>query len=125
MTPRYIAVFSTMTTQEVIEKIRKRQDKIETANVIYMVDTNWILEGVVSLKDVVLAKPDTLVKELSKTDIYALQASQDREQAVEMMEESDLMILPVVDQDGTLVGIVTADDVLDVVAEETTEDFHK
>lgn len=124
MTPHYVAVRTWYTCAQALEKIRKKWDTTETSNVIYVVDQHRHLKGVVSLRELVLATWDTPVHTIMLEDMFALHATDDREEAVRMFENSGLFVLPVVNRTGVLLGIVTADDIFDVATEETTEDFH-
>lgn len=125
MTPRYVAVRPHWTVAQVLEHIRKQAQSSETLDVIYVVDENWKLLDALDLKVFVLAKPEQTVDALMDRHYEHLSAFEDRENAVQMMQRYDAKVLPVVDSDGILVGIVTVDDVLDVAEEEATEDFHK
>jgi magnesium transporter len=125
MTPRYVAVRPHWTVSQVLEHIRAQAQYSETLDVIYVVDEKWKLIDALDLKVFVLANPDETVDNLMDHHYEYLSAFEDREQAVQMMRRYDVNVLPVVDSDGILVGIVTVDDVLDVAEEEATEDFHK
>jgi len=123
MTPEYVAVKAEWTIQHVITHIRRVGADKETLNVIYVVDKCWQLLGQIRLEQVVLAEPGEAVAELMDRDPPALGAGEDQESAVDLIKKYDVVALPVVDSGGTLVGIVTVDDVMDVAEEEDTEDF--
>ncbi len=125
MTPDYVAVGPDWTAARTLEHIRKTGRDSETTNVVLVTDEDWRFLGTVRLRQIILAAPVTRVKDLMDTDAAGLSAFEDREEAVRVMRKYDLFVLPVTDSEGTLVGIVTADDVLDVAEEEFTEDFHK
>ena len=125
MTPHYVAVRSDWTINQVLAHIRKVAPASETLNVFYVVDHNWKLLDEVTLEQVILAEPDDTVKDLMDNSAAALQAGDDREAAIEEFRKYDAIAMPVVDSQGTLVGIVTVDDALDVVEEEYTEDMQK
>lgn len=125
MTPRYVAVRPHWTVLQVLEHIRRQAQSSETLDVIYIVDEKWKLLDALDLKVFVLARPEQTVDALMDHHYEHLSAFEDRENAVQMMQRYDAKVLPVVDSDGILVGIVTVDDVLDVAEEEATEDFHK
>ncbi len=125
MTPEYVAVRPNWPIEKVMAHIRKVAPKKETLNVIYVVDDRWRLLDEIRLEDLVLADPQSRVEELMDKQFAALSAWDDREDAIEFFKKYDVVALPVVNSEGILVGIVTIDDVMDVVEEETTEDFQK
>lgn len=125
MTPEYVAVRPDWTVQQVLEHIRRVGPDKETLNVLLTVGANGRLVGQVWLEDLILAEPDQPVREVMEEHLDALQAGDDREEAIEVFRKYDAVALPVVNGQGILVGIVTVDDVLDVAEEETTEDFQR
>lgn len=125
MTPHYVAIKSDRTVEQALEKVRKRGADSETINVLYIVDEKRHMQWVVSIRDLVLAQPQDTVIDIMTQEAYILHPRDDREKAVSMMQKSWLTVLPVLDAHGVLLGIVTADDILDVASEEATEDFHK
>ena len=125
MTPEYVAVKSYFTVQQALDHIRKFGRDSETLDVIYIVDERWKLIDDIRIKELILASPSQQVSELCDNRFVALNAYEDQERAVKMFQDYDRMVLPVTDLSGTLLGIVTVDDVLDVVEEENTEDFQK
>lgn len=125
MTPDYVAVRPEWTIQHALEHIRSRGRNSETINVIYVTDANWRFLDALDLRHFILADPDQRVADIMDHSYVRLSAFDDREKAVQVMQRYDLPVLPVVDSDGILVGIVTFDDVFDVAEEEVTEDFHK
>lgn len=125
MTPDYIAVRPGWTIRECIKHIRAKGKQSETLNMIYVTDTSWKLLDALELKHFILSEPDDTVAEIMDESFISVKAFDDREDAVSLMQKYDKTVLPVLDSDGTLLGIVTVDDVLDVAEEEATEDFHK
>jgi magnesium transporter len=125
MTPEYVAIKPTYTVLESLEHIRKYGRDSETLNVIYVVDDRWKLIDDIRIKEIILASPDQKISELVNDQFVSLNAYDDQEIAVKVFLDHDRVALPVVDTDGTLLGIVTFDDVMDVVEEENTEDFQK
>lgn len=125
MTPEYIAVKSYYTVAEALEHIRKYAKDSETLNVIYVVDKDWKLLDDLKIQDLILARPEQKISELMDYKFVALNAYDDQESAVEVFQDYDRVALPVVNNEGVLLGIVTIDDIMDVAQEETTEDFHK
>ncbi len=125
MTPEFVAVKPHFTVSEAIEHIRIHGRDSETLNVIYVVDNNWKLVDDIRIKEIILAKSDQLISDLMDDRFTALSAYDDQEEAIRTFQDSDRVALPVVDTQGLLIGIVTFDDMMDVVEEETTEDFQK
>lgn len=125
MTPDYVAVRPTWTVEEALQHIRKMGKSSETINVIYVTDTSWHLLDALDLQLFILAKADATVLDLMDNTFVSIEAAEDREEAVSIMQKYDKVVLPVVDSEGVLLGIVTVDDVLDVAEEEATEDFQK
>jgi magnesium transporter len=125
MTPDYVAVRPSWTVEDALQHIRKMGKSSETINVIYVTDTSWRLLDALELQVFILAKPETTVEDLMDETFVAVEAADDREEAVAIMRKYDKVVLPVVDSEGILLGIVTVDDVLDVAEEEATEDFQK
>jgi magnesium transporter len=125
MTPEYVAVRPYYTIEQALEHIRKFGRDSETLNVVYIVDDNWKLTDDIRIKEIILASPDQTVAELGDNRVISLNAYDDQEVAVKIFRDHDRVALPVTDTDGTLLGIVTVDDVMDVAEEESTEDFQK
>ncbi len=124
MTPEYVSINEDWTVQETLEKLRQIENEKETVNSLYVTDQHDRLLAYVPLKTLIFVSPGSLVRDIMLPNVVALRAFDDQETASDAMLHYDLNVLPVIDSDGTLVGIVTADDVFDVVVEETTEDIH-
>ena len=125
MTPEYVAVRPSMTAADAIAYIRKIGRGSETLNVIYVTDEKGKLIDDLKLSTLVMADPNTPVKDLNDGQIYSLLATADREEFVAAFEKYDRVALPVTDSRGVLLGIITVDDVLDIAEEEATEDIQK
>ena len=125
MTPEYVAVKPYFTVQQALQNIRKFGRDSETLNVIYVVDEQWKLLDDLRIKEIILASPEQLISDLMDNKFVSFNVYDDQETAIKVFQDQDRVALPVVDTDGTLVGIVTFDDIMDLVEEETTEDFHK
>ena len=125
MTPEYVAVRPYYTVEQAINHIRKFGQDSETLNVIYIVDDNWKLIADIRIKEIILASANQTIGELSDNRVISLNAYDDQEVAVKIFSDHDRVALPVTDTNGTLLGIVTIDDVMDVAEEESTEDFQK
>jgi magnesium transporter len=125
MTPEYVAVKPYNTVKEALEHIRKFGHNSETLNVIYIVDDEWKLIDDIKIREIILAPLDEAISELSDNRFVSLNAYDDREVVVKVFADHDRVALPVTASDGTLLGIVTVDDVIDVQEQESTEDFQK
>ena len=125
LTPDFVDLRMNMTAKKAIKRIRKIGLDKETVFYLYVIDDQRILVGVVSLKDLVLAEPDTLVQDIMFEDFVAVHAGDDQEEAANLAQKYDFIALPVLDKENRLIGIVTIDDLIDVIEEEVTEDFHK
>jgi len=125
MTPDFIAVRPQWTIAEAIEHIRKKGRDSETVNTIYVVDDQWKLLDALELRRLILAQPEQTVQSVMDDAFVSVVVTEDREEAVRTIQKYDLEALPVVSADGSLIGIVTVDDVLDVAQQEATEDIHK
>ena len=125
MTPEYVAIKPYFTVQQTLEHIRKFGHDSETLNVVYIVDDNLKLIDDIRIREILLASPEEIIDDISDHRFVSLNAYDDQEVAVKVFADHDRSALPVVGRDGTLLGIVTVDDVLDVQEEEHTEDFQK
>ena len=125
MTPEYVAVKNSWTVSDVLSHLRKVGRDRESFNQLYVVDEKGRLVDSVRLRNLVVAELDTPIAELFDHQSPALRASDDQETAVGSFKKYDRTILPVVDSNDVLVGVVTVDDVLDVAEQEATEDIQK
>lgn len=125
MTPEYVAIKPDHTVEQAFEHIRKYGRDSETLNVIYIVDKDWKLIDDIRIKELILASPQQRIEELMDNRFVSLNAMDDQETAIRSFSDYDRVALPVVNAEGVLIGIVSFDDIMDVVEEESTEDFHK
>lgn len=125
MTPRYVAVRATTTIGQALAFIRKSARDVETVYYIYVVDNLKRLQGVISLRDMLFAPDTTPVGQVMVSDVIAVHEDTDQEEAARTLEMYDLIALPVVDRHNRLLGIITFDDVIDVIHEEQTEDVYR
>jgi magnesium transporter len=125
MTPEYIDLKADMTAAEALQHIRKEARSKETIYTCFVMDKQRRLLGTVDLEDIILAQPETPVSALMNEDPVSVETGTDQEECAQIMARYDLHTLPVVDSEKRLVGIVTFDDVLDIVEEEATEDFER
>lgn len=124
MTPDYVALRENWRIETALGHIRRVGRESETINSVFVIDDGWHLLDDIQLSQIILAEPTALVGSLMDETGPRISAFEDREKAVEVMRRYDVSVLPVVDAEGILLGIVTADDVLDVAEEEATEDIH-
>jgi magnesium transporter len=125
MTNDFIACHPHMTVDETIEHFKKSSEDIETIYYIYITDRDEKLIGVASLRDLLLSKPDALIAEVMETKLIFVRPEQDVEEVADMMSKYDLAAIPVVDAEGVIQGVVTIDDIMDVMREEATDDIYK
>ncbi len=125
MTPHFVRVKSHWTVGHALDHFRRYGMDSETMSMVYVIDENGKLIDDLRIRQILLASPETLISDLMDSRFMALKATDDQEVAVESFKEADRNALPVTDADGVLIGIVTADDILDVAEEEATEDIQK
>ncbi len=125
MTPDYVAVLPEWTIEQSLRQVRERGKDSETISIIYVTDASWKLLDALDLGVFVLANPSDRVEQIMDHSFISLSVLDDREDAVRTMQKYDLIALPVINNSGILLGLVTADDVLDVAEEEATEDIQK
>lgn len=125
MTPHYIMVRPEYTAEQALHQVRAKFVEAETSNQLYVVDDSGVLLDDVQLGAVVAAPDDSRIRDLMDNTYVALHAHQDQEEAVALFRKHYRLALPVTDQAGKLLGIVTLDDILEVAEKEATEDFQK
>jgi len=125
MTTDYATLAPDLTAAQAIARLRQEAPDKETIYYCYVVDDGRRLLGFVSLKDLILARPEQRVAELMHPDVISVRASDDQETAARLISKYDLIALPVVNDQGVLVGIITHDDAMEVLAQEQTEDIEK
>ncbi len=124
MTTRFLALDEKMTAQEAIDTIRASGDHEEAVTYLYVVDDQRRLRGVVPLRRLVSAPPDRTCAELMIENPIHVRASADQEEAAQLVARYNLLAIPVTDDAGHLLGVITVDDVIDVITEEATEDMY-
>lgn len=125
MTPAYVSVSPELRADQAVVALRRVAEEAETVNYIYVQDDDERLLGVLSLRNLVLTRPDTRVRDLMIADVEVVHATADQEAAARLLNEHNLLALPVIDDDGRLLGIITADDVADILEQEATEDIER
>jgi len=123
MTTEFIDLKVNMTVDKAFEKIRKIGLDKETIYTCYVLDVRREVIGIITVKDLLLSDRDVLIKDIMETNVITVNTLDDKEEVVKQFDKYDVMALPVVDKENRLVGIITVDDAIDVLQEETTEDF--
>jgi magnesium transporter len=125
MTPEYISLKENMTVAQTLERIRSLAHATEIIYYLYITDAARHLTGILSLRDLVIAHPDQKIGEIMTRDVVCVYTSDDQEEVARLIGRYDFLAVPVVDREKRLVGIVTVDDVIDIIEQETTEDIYK
>lgn len=125
MTAEFIDLRKNMTVSDAIGRIRRIGEDSEQIYTCYVMDSHRHLEGVITVKELLLAGDDQVLEQLMEPDVITVTTTEDQEETAQRMKRYNLLSMPVVDRENRLVGIVTADDVMDVLEEEATEDFEK
>jgi magnesium transporter len=125
MTPAFVAISPEVRADDAIVLLRRVAEEAETIYYVYVIDDEERLLGVLSLHNLVLTRPDTPVRDVMIADPIRVKADADQETAANLLMDMNLLALPVVDDEDHLLGIITQDDVADVIEEETTEDFER
>ncbi|WP_096155406.1 magnesium transporter [Bacillus sp. FJAT-45066] len=125
MTNRFVWIPKTYTVREVVNKLKSYAELAETINYLYVINDEKQLVGVVSYRDLILADITAKIEDIMFSRVISVTVDQDQEEVARIIERYDFLAVPVIEEDGTLAGIVTVDDVLDVVIREATEDIEK
>ena len=124
MTPEYISLKENLTVSQTLERIRSLSNASEVVYYLYVTDNSRQLTGIVSLRDLVIAKPDITLAEIMTRDVVFVHTDTDQEEVARTIQRYDIVALPVVDSEERLVGVVTVDDVIDIIEQEATEDIY-
>lgn len=125
MSQSYVALEQDMTTQQAIEYLRTWKPPSDHAYYLYVTDPDHVLIGVISIRDLLVAPSGTPVHEITIRDVHAVPAEMDREEAARVLQRYNLLALPVTDTNGALVGVAEADELIDVLRDEATEDMYR
>jgi magnesium transporter len=123
MTTDYLALSEDLTVEEAIQRVREAKEK--EVFYIYVVDSRNHLVGVISLRQLILADPDTQLREVMNPDVISVRADMDQEEVARIVAHYDILAVPVVDDGNHLIGMVTVDDVINIIQDEATEDIYK
>jgi magnesium transporter len=124
MNPNYFALNEDLTVKEATKLLHKAED-LEMVFYLYVIDSEKHLVGVISLRQLILNPPDKKLKDIMTKEVIKVNVNTDREEVAKIVERYDILAVPVVDNEDILVGIITVDDIIDVIREETTEDIYK
>ncbi|MFZ5815853.1 MAG: magnesium transporter [Bacillota bacterium] len=125
MTTEFISVHSSLTAEEAIDELRRFAPSAETAYYVYVVNQKEQLVGVLSLRELIIATPKALVKDIMRTSVLSVHVNEDQEEVARIVKKYNLLAVPVVDDQDVLRGIITVDDIIDVLEEEATEDLYR
>ena len=125
MTTEYVRLRRGLTVGEALSKIRLQDEDKETIYYAYVTDDNRTLVSVVSLRQLLFTFPDVLIKDIASAHVVKVRTETSQEEVARIMQRYDLIAMPVVDREDRLVGIITIDDVVDILEEEATEDIQK
>ena len=125
MNTAYIDLKENITVNQAIEKIRKEKEDTETLNICFVLDKERKLKGAIFLKDLLFNKPETLIKDIMETKVLYVNTYDDQEEVANSFSKYDVNTMPVVDSENRMVGIITIDDIVDIMEQEATEDIEK
>lgn len=125
MTVEVVDLKENVAVKQAIAKLKKHEVDMETIDYCFVLDNKRTLLGIVSLKQLLFATPDTLIKDIMERDVIYLNTLDDQEEVAYKFKKYDLTVMPVVDKEKRLVGIITIDDIVDILEEEATEDIEK
>ncbi|MGA1863759.1 MAG: magnesium transporter [bacterium] len=125
MSTHFLALNENITVKDALERIRAASDDIEVSFYLYLIDDFQHLTGILSFRKLLTSALDTPLKKLMKTDVISVRVDEDQEDVAKIVERYNILSVPVVDRYNKLVGVVTVDDVIDVIRAETTEDIYK
>lgn len=125
MTVEFCNLKEDLTVKQAVSQLRRDIDEYETINTCYVVDHERKLIGYITMKDILLADPEDLIGDIARLDTVCVKTSTDQEDVAKLFKKYDITVLPVVDLEERLVGIITVDDVLDIMEAEASEDIEK
>ncbi len=125
MATEFVAIWENKTVRKTFEYLQSIREEVESSYYMYVTDRNFILKGVISLRDLVSTPFDTLISEITNPNVIALDVNMDQEEVAHKFEKYGFVTMPVVDANNKLLGIVTVDDIMEIIQDENTEDIHQ
>lgn len=125
LTTEYASLQADITVTEALQQLREQAPDSETIYYVYILNKNRRLKGFISLRELILARPGAILKDIMQTDVICMNVNDNREDIAQELARYNFIAMPIVDDDNRLVGIVTHDDAIDVVQEEATEDAYR
>jgi magnesium transporter len=125
MTTEYVAILEDISAEKAIQVLRETAPDAETVYYVYVINTKNQLVGVISLRELIIANPEILITDIMQKKVISVRVDTDQEEVARVVTRYDFLAVPVIDHDRSLVGIVTVDDVIDVIHEEATEDIYR
>ncbi|MCL2865522.1 MAG: magnesium transporter [Lachnospiraceae bacterium] len=124
MTTEYISLKKGLTVEQALENVKRQAKEKETIYTLYITSDSKKLEGVLTLKELIIANENASIEDIMSKNVICVQTDTDQEKTARLLQDLDLLALPVVDKENRLVGIVTIDDAIDILEEEATEDIY-
>ncbi|PGT80682.1 magnesium transporter [Bacillus sp. AFS040349] len=125
MTTEYISIHAHQTVHSAMQILKKEAPNAETIYYVFVVGEDEKLAGVISLRDLIISEPDTMISDIMNERVYSVSVAEDQEEVARKMKDYNFLALPVVDFQGHLLGIITVDDIVDVIDEEASDDYSK
>ncbi|MGE5596380.1 MAG: magnesium transporter, partial [Hyphomicrobiales bacterium] len=125
MSRGFVALNEDITVAQAIDYLRVLRPPSERAYYLYIIDSERRLQGIVSIRDLLVSSPRIKLSEITQHDVHAVTTGTDQEEAARTLQRYNLLAVPVVDEEGRLEGVTTADDLIDVLQEEATEDMYR
>lgn len=125
MTTEYVAIREDITANRAIEELRETAPDAETVYYVYVINMQNQLMGVISLRELIIAQPDSLIQDIARRNVISVPVDMDQEEVARIVAKYNFLAIPVVDYDQSLIGIITVDDIIDVIHEEATEDLYR
>ena len=125
MSTDFVELNQNDTVEEAIKKVKNQAEIAETVNVCFVIDSKRLFVGIVNLRDIIVSNNNKKISEIMDTNVHYVYTNTDQEDVANILSKYDLTTIPVLNDQNRLIGIVTADDILDILTEEATEDIHK
>ncbi|WP_078435181.1 magnesium transporter [Metabacillus halosaccharovorans] len=125
MTTEYISIHAHQTVHSAMQILKQEAPNAETIYYVFVIDEDEKLAGVISLRDLIISDSDTMISEIMSERVYSVSVAEDQEEVARKMKDYNFLALPVVDFQGHLLGIITVDDIVDVIDEEASDDYSK